>query len=92
MVKNIVMNKWGKTYRTVTIIWWIGARLVYGLELLRLAIFCRLPRPKIQRLAKLACRWDRVNWVYQYNRLYCIKFNEVEEKVEIYKLPLLRLN
>ena len=76
-----------KQYRVFTVVWGVGVRLLYGLELSRLTIFRHLPRPKIQRISRLQSRFGHVYWIYGENKLFCMKYNELDKEMMIYKMP-----
>ena len=82
----------GKWYAAHTVVWWLALRILYGLDLSRLAIFRRLPGFNVQRVSPAQNRWGSSYWLFNGNKMHCLTYEKKYERITIRELPLISRN
>lgn len=71
---------------------WLIARLWYGLEMSRLAIFRMLPQARITHVSRQRLLLPPTSWVCDQPRHYCLTFRPPPERIVIVELPPISTN
>ncbi|MDZ7393674.1 MAG: hypothetical protein ONB25_12335 [candidate division KSB1 bacterium] len=81
-----------KMRAAAALVGWILSRLVYGVELSRLALLRRRPRVKVQWVRRTQTRWGVCRWFFHDEQSYCLTGAKSERLVVISQLPPLSRN
>lgn len=71
---------------------WLSARLWWGFEVSRLAIFRVMPKARTHYVSRMQLMFPFASWVCSKNRLYCMSVDKAKDSLVIRELPPLGLN
>ncbi len=81
-----------KVRAAAALVGWMVSRLLYGVELSRLALFRHRPRVRVQWVRRSQTRWGLCQWLFIEDRAYCLSAKEHERLVFVTQLPPLSRN
>ncbi len=82
-----------KMRAAAALVGWLASRLLYGIELSRLAVFRLRPAVHIQWVRRTPTRWRMCQWLFAQGRANCLTLaDEGERRVVVRQFPPLSRN